>query len=259
MILYSRFLDDVVADLARTVGMFQHLDPARIACIAQSRSASSRYGALADCVTLGMSEEPTLSFRYDKRRLVLLSASPWFVPRNRQVVLGGRRMLYLLRFRFPRFLEHSPLDTIVHELLHIGERFDGALRALPHGRWFERYVAEARREWTRKGDPALAALAQCGWDDLLSRFGSVACRCFRRPFKTPLRLPCAREGGWLEHPQARQLGLRLPDGPVAALPLVFDDPATLELREADLEYRVFHANGSQRIAAALAESHPDWA
>jgi predicted metallopeptidase len=47
---------------------------------------------------------------------------------------AGREMLYLLSFYLPRFLERSreeKLSTVVHELWHIGPRFDGDLRRHP--------------------------------------------------------------------------------------------------------------------------------
>jgi hypothetical protein len=47
------------------------------------------------------------------------------------VEIAGREMLYLLRFALPRFLDlpfEEKLITVVHELWHIGPKFDGDLR-----------------------------------------------------------------------------------------------------------------------------------
>ena len=43
-------------------------------------------------------------------------------------------MLYILTFYLPRFLDLPPRDklqTVVHELYHVSERFDGDIRRLP--------------------------------------------------------------------------------------------------------------------------------
>jgi hypothetical protein len=258
LILYSQLLDDVIADLARTVDRFQCLDPERIIAVAASRAAGGKYGSLAECVALGLEETPTFEFSYDPKARRLLSATPWFVPRNRRVVVDGRRALYLLRFRFPRFLKHSPVESVVHELLHVSQRCDGTHRSLRHGRWFDRYVHDVERQWRRAGDPTLVSILDLDFNGLQERFGAVACRCFRRPFRTPLRLPDSREGDWGAHPDVQRLGLTVDPGRVRPMPLKFDDPAGLELTEGDFEHRVFHARGSERIAAELVRSHPDW-
>ena len=44
---------------------------------------------------------------------------------------GDREILYILTFYLPRFLDHPPMEkfvTILHELFHIGTRFDGDIR-----------------------------------------------------------------------------------------------------------------------------------
>lgn len=260
MILYSQLLDDTVADMARTVGRLSHIDAGLICAVAASRAAGGQWGSLAECVALGLPEDPTFEFTYQPKRLKMTGATPWYVPRNRRIVLGERRMRYLLRFRFPRFLKHQPLETVCHELLHIHEKFDGMHSSLKHGKWFDRYTREIEREWRRKGDPSLVALMEMDFDGLRRRFGAVACRCFRKPFRTPLRLaaPAEFRGRWLEHPHARRLGLDLGRGTPKSLPLRFDDPGELELGESDFEYRVFHPRGSRRLAPQLVQTHPDW-
>ena len=62
------------------------------------------------------------------QRHTLRRGRQWTLQR---VCEDGREMLYILNFYLPRFLD-LPLDekltTVVHELWHIGPRFDGDLR-----------------------------------------------------------------------------------------------------------------------------------
>jgi hypothetical protein len=167
-------------------------------------------------------------------------------------------MLYVLRFRFPRFLDNNPLELAIHELLHISEKFDGAHRSLRHGVWFDRYVRQIQREWRRRGDPALAALMELDFAGLRRRFGAVACRCFRRPLKTPLRLRAPAPGDLASHPEIQRLGLRIGPEPPRTIPMKFDDPDPSPLTQEDFEYRVFHPRGSQRIALELVQARADW-
>ena len=50
---------------------------------------------------------------------------------QRVFAADGREMLYILNFYLPRFLDlplAEKLDTVVHELWHVGPKFDGDLR-----------------------------------------------------------------------------------------------------------------------------------
>jgi hypothetical protein len=220
--------------------------------VAANRSAYGKTGRLAECIALGLAESPTFEFSYHPRQKRVVAATPWHVPRNRRVTLGGRAMLYLIRFHFPRYLRHRPLETLIHELLHISPRFDGSHSALRHGRWFERFERGLAAEWRRTGDPSLTSLMDLDLRELRRRFGVVACLCFRRAFHSPLPLP-APEGDWTAHPEVRRLGLAIAPASIRRLPFTFADPADLELTDKDLEYRVFHDGKSERISAALAE------
>ena len=257
MILYTQVLDDVIADLARTVERLAHIDPSRVLSIGASRSAHGKWGGLAECIALDIAHEPTFEFTYTPRPRALVSATPWFIPANRRVVIDGLRMLYLLRFRFPRFLDQAPLHSVIHELLHISERFDGTHRSMRHGVWFDRYVNDIELEWRRVGDPQLVPIMDLDFEGLRKRFGAVACRCFRKPFRAPLRLPFEKTGAWDQHPDVRKLKLKIPRKGPKPCRLKFDSPADVEVTEANLEYRVFHPSGSKPIPASLIGNHPD--
>ena len=257
MILYTQVLDDVIADLVRTIERFGHIDPLRVLAIGASRVARGKWGALAECIALDIPHEPTFEFTYHSRPRELVTATPWFAPTNRRVTIGERRMLYLLRFRFPRFLDHAPLQSIIHEMLHISERFDGTHRSMRHGKWFDRYVNDIEIEWRRVGDPQLIPIMDLDFEGLRQKFGAVACRCFRKPFRGLLRLPFDKTGGWDEHPEVRKLKLKISRKGPKPLKVKYDNPADLELTEKDLEYRVFHPSGSKPIPASLVSNHPD--
>ena len=251
VILYSQLLDAVVADLTRKISLFEHIDPERIIVVAANRVTHGPVGALAECVALNLPETPAIAFRYDPRARRLTGASPWFIPKNRRVIIHGKRMLYVLRFRLPRFMNLNPARSVIHELLHIADRFDGTHRALRHGVWFERYVRSIEREWRRCGDPRLIEILDLNFRDLQREYGSIVCRCFHTEFRTPWRLPCEKPSCLAQHPEVQRLGLSLPPGQLPRLQFKFDDPEKLRLTERNLEYRVFTPQCSQRIAAEL--------
>jgi predicted metallopeptidase len=84
---------------------------------------------------------------------------------ERLVDSDGRDYLYLLSFYLPRFLNlpyAERVETVLHELWHIGPRFDGDLRR-HHGRFYihgpsaERFDQVARtlaRTWRSHDPPA---------------------------------------------------------------------------------------------------------
>lgn len=254
MIIYSQILDAVIADLVRTIPLFSHIDPARLLAVAANRTTNGRSGALAECMALGLPEKPAVEFSYDAISRRITAATPWFTPRNRRVIIRGVRMLYVLRFRLPRFLNHSPVRSTIHELLHISEKFDGAHRSLRHGTWFERYVRMIERDWRRKGDARLISVLDMNYRELQREYGSIVCRAFKEPFKTPWCLPCENPPSLAEHPEIQRLGLKFGPGAVRRLPFEFDDPSGLRQTERDLEFRIFTTRGSGRIPAELLPS-----
>jgi hypothetical protein len=98
---------------------------------------------------------------------------------------AGRECLYLLSFYLPRFLDLSvevKLSTIVHELWHIGPRFDGDLRrhdgrCYAHGRSRRTYDAAMDRlaqQWLAADPPEhVYAFLNCGYDELWAEHGGV--------------------------------------------------------------------------------------
>jgi hypothetical protein len=81
---------------------------------------------------------------------------------TQRVEQGGCEMLYILTFYLPRFMNlpfDEKLTTILHELWHIGPRFDGDLRRFPgrcylhtrSERQFDQAMAELARRWLDHG------------------------------------------------------------------------------------------------------------
>lgn len=97
----------------------------------------------------------------------------------------GTEYLYLLNFYLPRFLDHGlgeKLTTIVHELWHISEHFDGDLRrhegrCYVHGpdqKEFDRTAARLAGAWMATEPPAeLFAFLRLNFRQLQNKFGGV--------------------------------------------------------------------------------------
>ena len=111
------------ADLARRLPELGHIDLPRVAIrFCQARKAV-RHGVHATLTPLRFEGGELFSRRRGR---------VWTIERLYDAC--GREMLYLLSFYLPRFLERSfeeKLTTVVHELWHIGPRFDGDLRRHP--------------------------------------------------------------------------------------------------------------------------------
>ena len=105
----------------------------------------------------------------------------------------GREMLYILNFYLPRFLElrfREKLSTAMHELWHIGPRFDGDVRryggrCFAHGssqRHYDAQVDELVDRWLASGPPeSVCEFLRCDFRQLLARYGRV----YGRKIPTP--------------------------------------------------------------------------
>jgi predicted metallopeptidase len=111
-----RLCDDLVGRLAE----LRHVDMSRVAVrFCQTRKAVD-HGLYASLTPMRFAGGKSQTVR---------GGRTWKVQR---VVDGsGREMLYVLSFYLPRFLDRSfrhKLTTVLHELWHVGPRFDGDLR-----------------------------------------------------------------------------------------------------------------------------------
>lgn len=120
---FTQHMRGLCVDLAARLPELSHIEMDRVAIrFCQARKAV-RHGVQASLTPLRFEGGELFSRRRGRT---------WTV--ERMYDASGREMLYLLSFYLPRFLERSldeKLTTVVHELWHIGPRFDGDLRRHP--------------------------------------------------------------------------------------------------------------------------------
>ncbi len=178
-----RLCDDVV----RRLPELHHVDLARVAIsFAQTRKRMA-YGHYAALTPLRFAGGSTETVRRGRR---------WGV--QRVLDSAGREMLYILSFYMPRFMDlplPEKLATVVHELWHIGPRFDGDLRRFggrcyAHGGSQKRYDALAHRlaaKWVAMDPPEpLYGFLRDDFSGLVRRYGRVFGQRFRAPKLVPL-------------------------------------------------------------------------
>jgi predicted metallopeptidase len=177
-----RVCDDMVARLES----LKHVDLARVAIsFCQTRKAVP-HGMYASLTPLRFAGGATETIRRGRR---------WRIPRL--IDSSGRETLYILNFYLPRFLDlpfPAKLATILHELWHIGPRFDGDLRRFggrcyAHSGSQKRYdaqVASLAKKWLSLGPPeSLYEFLLHDYRELTRRYGRV----FGQRIRTPRLLP----------------------------------------------------------------------
>jgi hypothetical protein len=110
----------------------------------------------------------------------------------------GREMLYILNFYLPRFLDlpfREKLTTTLHELWHIGPKFDGDVRRLggrcfAHGPSQKKYDAQIEMlldRWLGLNPPeSLYTFLRLKFHDLVKHHGRVCGRRVPVPKLVPL-------------------------------------------------------------------------
>ena len=263
MILYTALVQEAIRDMARVVPRLRHVDPRRLAVVAAPRVSASHYGGLAQCYGLRQPEKTDFSFWYDRRTRQVVRATPWIRYENVRVTLGGFEMLYIVLLRLPRLLAHDPVETLVHELVHIGGDFDGRLHHLRHGRRFDAIVAACVETWRRDGDPTLVEALSLDYAAATARWGSLVGESFGPPLATPRLVPAEAPAPYSSHPTVRRLHLRCDP---AAIEIVQPEwtPSNVpgQLTGLDLVYRVYTPRTARRIGAAAVRAslhaHPFW-
>jgi hypothetical protein len=161
-------------DMARRTPELAHIETDRVAIgVCRTRSAAM-HGVFATLTPLrfaeGRLERVVRGRRYRIQPLVDAE---------------GREFLYLLSLYLPRF-QNLPLEeklsTIVHELWHIGPRFDGDLRRHPgrcyaHGasqRAYDAVVDRIAQRWLAADPPPfLYEFLERSFDELAAEHGGV--------------------------------------------------------------------------------------
>jgi hypothetical protein len=179
-----RLCDDMVARLDQ----LKHINMSRVAVsFAQTRRAGGT-GMFASMTPLRFAGGRMHIVRRTRR---------WAM--QRLFAPDGREMLYILNFYLPRFLDlpfREKLSTTLHELWHIGPKFDGDLRRLggrcyAHGSSQKRYDAHIEtllNRWLALSPPeSLYDFLRLSFHQLSVRHG----RIFGRRVPVPKLVPCS--------------------------------------------------------------------
>ena len=165
-----RLCDDMVARLDQ----LRHIDMSRVAVsFSQTRRAGS-VGMFASLTPLRFAGGRMHTTRCKRH---------WGIQRLYDP--DGREMLYILNFYLPRFLDlplSEKLATTLHELWHIGPKFDGDVRRLgdrcfAHGaskKQYDVHVEALLDRWLALGPPeSLYEFLRPNFRDLIGRHGRV--------------------------------------------------------------------------------------
>ncbi|NQU23810.1 MAG: hypothetical protein HQ567_21220 [Candidatus Nealsonbacteria bacterium] len=151
-----------------------HIDMSRVAVGFSQTRKTTGHGMYASLTPMRFAGGQTHTVRRGRR---------WGVQRLHDAT--GREMLYIVNFYLPRFLNlefREKLTTVVHELWHVGPKFDGdvrrfAGRCFAHGSSQKRYDATVDvlvDRWLAAGPPdALYTFLRGGFRDLIARHGRV--------------------------------------------------------------------------------------
>lgn len=184
---FTHHIARVCEDMVSRVEALRHIDMRRVAVSFCQTRKNSRYGMFASLTPLRFAGGAEHTIRRGRR---------WGV--QRVVGPDGGEMLYILNFYLPRFLSLSlreKFDTTMHELWHVGPRFDGDVRRLggrcfAHGASQKAYDAQVARlvdVWLAAGPaPEIYQFLHCDLDELIRRHGRVVGRKIRAPKLVPL-------------------------------------------------------------------------
>jgi len=179
-------LSAVCADVCRHLPEFAHIDPSRVLIVGLQARTRRGQGLQARVTPL----------RFPGGDLVRTNRGRLY--QVQRYVVAGTDMLYVMGFCLPRFLDQDfgeKFVTIVHELYHIGPRFDGDLRR-HRGRcslhthskagYDERMSRLARRYLAGGASPRLHGFLRCNYNQLRKRFGRVVAVRLPRPRILPV-------------------------------------------------------------------------
>lgn len=178
-----RLCDDMVGRLEQ----LRHIDMARVAVsFSQTRRAGSQ-GMFAAVTPLRFADGKMHTFRRKRR---------WGI--QRLFDPDGLEMLYVLTFYLPRFLDlplREKLTTVLHELWHIGPKFDGDVRRLggrcfAHGssqKQYDVYIETLVDRWLSLAPPEqVYEFLRPSFRELIARHGRVYGRKVPTPKLVPL-------------------------------------------------------------------------
>ncbi len=143
---FTQHMRALCSDVAARLPEYRHIDMDRVAIRYCQARKSVRHGLQATLTPLRFAGG-SLSIKRGRRN--------WTIQRLYNTC--GTEVLYILSFYLPRFLDMSyqdKLNTVFHELWHIGPKFDGDMRRHP-GRCY------AHTHSQRQYDAEMASLAAC--------------------------------------------------------------------------------------------------
>jgi len=175
-------------DMVARVDQLRHIDMARVAVSFSQTRKAANHGMYASLTPMRFVGGQTHTVRRGRK---------WSVQRLQGS--DGREMLYILSFYLPRFLDlkfREKLTTVMHELWHIGPKFDGDVRrfqgrCFAHGGSQQRYDAHVDRLvdcWLGSHPPeSVAEFLRPNFRELVARHGRV----FGRKIPAPKLFPVA--------------------------------------------------------------------
>jgi len=184
---FTGHMRQLCADMVARLDALRHIEMARVAVSFSQTRKTGRYGMYASLTPLRFSGGQTETIRRGRR---------WGL--QRLVGADGREMLYILNFYLPRFLDlplEEKLSTTVHELWHIGPRFDGDLRRhggrcfahSPSQKRYDAYVGRLVDRWLSLSPPEpVYGFLRLSFQQLAARYGHVWGRRTPAPRLIPL-------------------------------------------------------------------------
>jgi len=175
------------ADLVSCLPELQHIDLACVAISFAQARTRARHGMQASLTPLRFEGGSLVGTRRGRR----VTLQRIFDPR-------GSEMLYVLTFYLPRYLDlkfREKLETVIHELWHIGPRCDGDLRrhggrCYAHSRsqaeYDTRVASLADRFLTKRPLPESCGFLRCDFAELQRRHGRIRGTLIPRPRLIPL-------------------------------------------------------------------------
>ena len=247
MLNYTDLADQVMRDATHRVRDLGHIDPDRVAVLAAARCSSQHTGNLANCCGLRNEPRPTFSIWTRNGSRQIVAVSQWFQAVVPRVRLGGRQMTYLIQLRMPRILLTNPLETLIHELYHIGVEFDGRMRPVRHGAFFDAEVRRLMQAWLRVAPRELARQAQLTFPQLVREHGAVVGLGIPTSFKVPYMEALAAPEPYAAGVERLYPGYRLAAGwQIRRGQLNKTEPLTV-LSEKDLVLRHYDREGTRRL------------
>jgi len=119
----TRELERLIADIARRMEEFGHIDPGKVMVCVSSTRGGGYHGTYAKIHPLRFENGSRTALVRRRRGTTLYEIPP--------VTHLGVEMLYIIYFLVPRFLNlplREKLITLFHELYHISPEFDGDIR-----------------------------------------------------------------------------------------------------------------------------------